>query len=85
LPDLVRLLAARGARRVWLFGSLAWGETHETSDIDLAVEGLPLEELGRAQGELLLAAPCKLDLVRLEEVPEAFASRIRQWGIVLDE
>jgi uncharacterized protein len=83
LPELVRLLVARGVQRVWLFGSLAWGEAHEESDIDLAVEGLPAEELWRAQGELLAAAPCEVDLTRIEEVPPAFSSRIRASGRLL--
>jgi uncharacterized protein len=83
LPALVALLAGGGARRVWLFGSLAWGSAHEGSDIDLAVEGLPAEALWPAQGELLRVAPCSVDLVRIEEAPEALASRIRREGRLL--
>jgi hypothetical protein len=41
-PAIGALLAARGARRAWLFGSLAWGRGYEpSSDIDIAVEGIP--------------------------------------------
>src|SRR6185436_16182882 len=35
------LLRTFGATEVWLFGSLAWGEPHEGSDVDLLVEGMP--------------------------------------------
>ena len=83
LPDLVGLLVSRGARRVWLFGSLAWGGPHEDSDIDPAVEGMPEDDLWRAQGEALTAAPCGVDLVRTEDVPLTLASRIRASGILL--
>lgn len=83
LPALVSLLAAQGARRVWLFGSLAWGGVHEGSDIDLATQGLAYEDLTRAQGELLQAAPCSADLVRIEEAPDSLAARIRSEGRLL--
>jgi len=80
LPELVRLLVRRGAREVWLFGSLAWGHAGQGSDIDLAVDGLAPEEHLRAQGELLLAAPCSVDLVRLADAPALLAVRIRAKG-----
>jgi predicted nucleotidyltransferase len=83
LPELVGLLVARGAQRVWLFGSLVWGEAHERSDIDLAVEGLPGEDLWRAQGALLATAPCGVNLARIEEVPPTLCSRIRTAGRLL--
>ena len=41
-----------GVTRVILFGSLARGEFHSTSDIDLAVEGLPPDQLFRAGADL---------------------------------
>jgi len=88
LESLVRLralLTARGARRVWLFGSLVWGSVHDTSDIDLAVEGLPVDELCRVLGELLMAAPCSVDLIRIEEAPPGLAARIRARGRRLDD
>lgn len=83
LPSLVRALLARGARRVWLFGSLAWGAVHEQSDIDVAVEGLSSNVLLAAQGELLLLSPCGVDLIRLEEAPGTLAERIREHGRLL--
>jgi predicted nucleotidyltransferase len=35
------LLKSMGARRVYVFGSVARGRARESSDLDLAVEGLP--------------------------------------------
>lgn len=80
VPELVGLLVTRGASRVWVFGSLAWGTAHEGSDLDLAAEGLPAAELLGAQGALLMAAPGRVDLVRIEEAPAALAARIRAEG-----
>jgi predicted nucleotidyltransferase len=80
LPRLVAALVARGAHRVWLFGSLAWGTPHEASDIDLAVEGLPRDDLFHAMGELLAVAPVSVDLVRIEEAPPGLVRRVRIEG-----
>ena len=83
LPAIRVLLRGHGVTRVWLFGSLAWGRVHESSDIDLAVEGLAGGDLFRVQGELLSAAPASIDLVRIEEAPFTLVRRIQQEGRVL--
>lgn len=83
LSDVVGCLRARGARRVWLFGSLAWGGAHERSDLDVAVEGVPPAELDRAHAELweLLGEP--VDLVPIESAAASLAQQIRERGEVL--
>ncbi len=83
LPRLVAALRARGARRVWLVGSLQWGRVHELSDIDLAVEGLADGDVATAHAELLDLAPCPVDLICLEEVPAAVGARVRSQGRLL--
>jgi uncharacterized protein len=81
--DLATMLAARGASRVVLFGSLVTGGGHEASDIDMAVEGLSADVYFEALGELLMAAPCKVDLVRLEDAPTSLRAHIATTGVVL--
>ena len=84
LPGLVQVLSQEPeVCRIWLFGSLAWGTVHSQSDIDLAVEGLPARRLFAAQGELLLASPASVDLLRLEEAPAELAARVRSEGQLL--
>jgi predicted nucleotidyltransferase len=57
-------LYARGARRVWLFGSLARGALPDRcSDLDLAVEGIPPSRLRAIALELAGTAASKVDLV----------------------
>ena len=69
----VRTFAALGAERVWLFGSaLDAGRFTMSSDVDLAVEGLPHERFPQADREGLDSA-----------IPEAraeIAERIRPNG-----
>jgi hypothetical protein len=50
------------------------------SDIDLAVEGLPRDDLFHAMGELLAVAPVSVDLVRIEEAPPGLVRRVRIEG-----
>lgn len=84
VPVLVeRLRDAWGARRVWLFGSLAWGTADGASDIDLAVEGLRSEDYFSALADLLERAPGRVDLVTLEDAPASLAARIRAEGSLL--
>jgi len=59
-----------GARRVWLFGSLAQGHAQDGhSDIDLAVEGLPLHRLDEAKQAVRRAVGRMTDIVPLETAP----------------
>lgn len=84
LPALTKCLADEfGATSITLFGSLAAGEAHERSDIDLAVEGLASEDYFRALASLLEVAPCPVDLVCLEDAPESLRALVRDEGEVL--
>lgn len=80
LPEAVAALRAFGARRIRLFGSLVSGDVHESSDVDLAVEGLSAERHQEALTALMVLFPCDVDLVRLEGAPEALRSRIAAEG-----
>lgn len=84
--DLGQLLVARfGVRRVWLFGSLAWGWPTREADIDLAVEGLAAEAYFAALGELLAVAVVPVDLVRVEDAPPGLRTRILAEGRLLHD
>jgi predicted nucleotidyltransferase len=81
-----------GIEGVWLFGSVAEGRTHASSDVDLAVAGLPPEVLLAARAELdglaagaAAAAPplIPIDLVRLESLPPHWRQRIRERAMPL--
>ena len=81
-----RLVLARdavvrlGARRVWVFGSLATGSMTETSDVDMAVQGLAPERYFEALAELMTVFGAPVDLVRIEEASESLRERILAEG-----
>jgi len=81
-----RLLAERhGATRVWLFGSLAWGQPHGKSDVDLMVEGIAdLAWLAAIRtAEEVIDAP--VDVVRIEDAPPSLRARVMQEGRLIHE
>ena len=84
LPAAARALSSCGATRVVLFGSLASGEPHEASDVDLAVEGVPVDAYWRAIDVACRALGTDhVDLVRLEEAEPSLRSRIIEEGVEL--
>ncbi len=80
----VHLRGQYGARRVVLFGSLARGDLHAMSDIDLAAEGIDPEELFRAGADLArLAGDIEVDLVPLEIASPGLLARLDEEGVEL--
>ena len=72
-----------GAEKVYLFGSHAWGpEIRPDSDLDLAVTGLPPEQLVAAHVKLSDVSAYDIDLVLLERMTAVLQNRIRQSGIL---
>jgi predicted nucleotidyltransferase len=70
--------AAGDCRRVWLFGSFAWGEPGERSDVDLLVEGC-------ADPDALAAAVWRVadrpvHVVELERAPATLVERALREG-----
>jgi len=78
-----RLADEHGVRRVWLFGSLAWGQAHAGSDVDLLVEGLRPEAWSAATALVEAEVGAAVDLVRIEEAPPGLEARVRSQGVVL--
>jgi predicted nucleotidyltransferase len=80
----VRFLRKQGARKVWLFGSLAKGRRPTVhSDFDFAVEGLPGDRFFGSLGHLLQILPRPVDLVEFETCPTLLREQILEHGIVL--
>jgi 3' terminal RNA ribose 2'-O-methyltransferase Hen1 len=65
-----QVLYRLGARRVWLFGSLAQGHSQDGhSDIDFAVAGLPLARLDEAKQAVRRVTRRVSDVIALEAAP----------------
>lgn len=75
-----QVLVDRGAKRVILFGSLAAERGGPESDVDLAVEGLPVAQHIDALASLMELFGGRVDLVRMEEAGESLRGRIEAEG-----
>jgi len=62
----IKILRDVGCKEVYLFGSLAEGNTREGSDIDLAVRGCPSGMFFHALGKLMLELNHPIDLIDLD-------------------
>ena len=83
LPAVATTLRERGAIEVWLFGSMATGRVHESSDVDIAVWGVPDDEVATLSYELTLRLGRHVDVVPLEGAPRLLVTRVREEGVRL--
>ena len=81
----VKTLQRYGAESVILYGSLARGDAHAGSDLDICVEGLPNEFFFRALGECLLLSEHSISVIDLQGSYGLLRGRILQEGLILHE
>ncbi len=82
VPEMTAVLRGRGARRVWLFGSLATGTPpHAGTDVDLCVEGLDDSSVADLTLTLEELARARVDLVRWEAASARLRSRVQRDGV----
>lgn len=82
---IVDILKGYGAKRIFLFGSVARGAFRDHSDIDLACEGLSPDRFFKVFGKLLSTTGKGIDLVDMNEVKDTLRRRIEREGIRLYE
>lgn len=80
---VARLREDGAVDRCWLIGSLAWGGYGPASDVDLVLAGCPRERWVAVWRALSTELDTRLDLLRLEDLPAAFADRVCHEGIEL--
>jgi predicted nucleotidyltransferase len=72
-----------GATRVILFGSAARGATRSDGGLDIAVAGVSPERFFALYGRLLAESPVSVDLVDLDDCPEALRESVEREGVPL--
>lgn len=80
LARVARVLYESGATRVWALGSLVWGGLHPGSDLDLAVEGLPVARRTELHEALWALVGEPVDLVMIESCAPELRARILSAG-----
>lgn len=74
--------AAGALGRVWLIGSLAWGDFHLASDLDLVVEG-PSARWDDLAERLSQQLSLTVELLPFDSLPADFRERILREGVAL--
>ncbi len=80
VPEAAR---AFRAKRVFLFGSLAWGGVHAHSDVDLGVEGVLEKDVDGFAAHLLWKVDADVQVVAIENAPERLRDRILRDGVLI--
>jgi len=68
LDHAMKILREGGCSHIFLFGSLAQGQIHAASDIDLAIRGCPKGRFFYLYGQLLRRLHHSVDLVNLDSL-----------------
>ena len=76
------LLKRAGCQSVYLFGSLVTGNTHEHSDIDIGIKGLPKGKFFEVYARLYFDIENKIDLVDFD-INSDFYSMLNSIGEVV--
>ena len=66
LEIVTEYLRSIGCSEIYLFGSVAEGDERETSDLDIAVRGIPAKRFFAVYGEVLNRCSRPVDLVDLD-------------------
>jgi predicted nucleotidyltransferase len=80
LATAVEYLKSIGCKEIILFGSLSEGDFDESSDIDLAVSGIPPRTYFRAVATLPSLVGWKVDVVTLDYSSRQLKGRIEKRG-----
>ena len=72
----VNILKSAGCSEIYIFGSLVSGLYKKTSDIDLAVKGLPKKIFFKISGKLMMELEHRFDLVELDDEDNNFSKFI---------
>ncbi len=80
IEKATEILKNAGCTEIYLFGSLATGEFHKDSDIDIAVKGLPVHLFFKTGGKLMMALKHPFDLIELDRPGSSYARHIAGKG-----
>jgi predicted nucleotidyltransferase len=66
IETAINLLKNEGCQSIFLFGSLVTGKTHDDSDIDIGIKGLPKGKFFEVYSRLYFDIENKIDLVNFD-------------------
>jgi predicted nucleotidyltransferase len=81
IKTAANFLENEGCKAVYLFGSMVTGKTHDYSDIDIGIKGLPPKKFFRVYSYLYSNLSNEIDLVDFD-LNDEFYSLLDSLGVV---
>lgn len=78
-----KLLKSEGCQSIYLFGSLVTGNTHNNSDIDIGIKGLPKGKFFEACSKVYFSIDHDIDIVDFDRNDD-FYSLLNRFGEVVE-
>lgn len=72
IETATNLLKAEGCKSIFLFGSIVTGKSHEKSDLDFGISGLPPDKFFRVYSKLYKKLEKPFDLVDFDSQNEFY-------------
>jgi predicted nucleotidyltransferase len=85
IEKIESILVRHGALKIILYGSLARGDYHIDSDIDICFEGIPDDKYFRALAEILMETDRRVSMCDFEDAYGHSRERILREGKILYE
>ena len=83
IQKAVSILKNAGCSEIYIFGSLVKGDCNNESDIDIAVNNLPLGKFFEISGLLMLELEHSFDLIKLDDKKSHFSNYIKENEVLL--
>jgi predicted nucleotidyltransferase len=83
IKTATNLLKKEGCKSIYLFGSLVTGKSHDNSDIDIGIKGLPKGKYFEACSKVYFAMDNDVDIVDFDN-NEDFYSLLTHLGEVVE-
>lgn len=79
----IKILKSYGATEIYIFGSIANGNFHNKSDIDIAIRGIKFSNFYKVASILMFELENEFDLVDLDDENDRFSQMIYEKGELL--
>ncbi|MDR0719556.1 MAG: nucleotidyltransferase domain-containing protein [Treponema sp.] len=82
IETAINLLKSEGCQSIYLFGSLVTGKSHDESDIDIGIKGLPKGKFFETCARVYFAMDNDIDIVDFDNNAGFFDLLYRQGEVV---
>jgi predicted nucleotidyltransferase len=82
IETAINLLKSEGCQSIYLFGSLVTGKSHDESDIDIGIKGLPKGKFFETCARIYFAIDNDIDIVDFDNNADFYNLLYRQGEVI---